>query len=75
MHYPRVTILSPHLTEIVPLHGHLWQPQKQVQTRGVLGIPPFDHVLGGMPPQIYYIYVLPPRDHPFPSLDRNHTPT
>ena len=32
MYYPRVTVLSPHLTEIIPLHDHLWQPQKQVQT-------------------------------------------
>ena len=28
-----------------------------------------------MPPQIYLIFVLPPRDHPFPPLDWNHTPT
>ena len=32
MYYPRVTILSPHLTEIIPLHDHLWQLQKQIQT-------------------------------------------
>ena len=30
MYYPSVTILSPHLTEIIPRHDHLWQPQKQV---------------------------------------------
>ena len=32
MYYPRVTVLSPHLTEIIPLHDHSLQPQKQVQT-------------------------------------------
>ena len=32
MYYPRVTIISPYLTEIIPLHDHLWQPQKQAQT-------------------------------------------
>ena len=32
MYYPRVTINSPRLTEIIPLHDHLWRPQKQVQT-------------------------------------------
>ena len=32
MYYPRVTIISPHLTEIIPLREHLWQPQTQVQT-------------------------------------------
>ena len=32
VYHPRVTILSPHLTEIIPLHDHLWQPQKQEQT-------------------------------------------
>ena len=31
-YYPRVTINSPNLTEIIPLHDHLWQPQRQVQT-------------------------------------------
>ena len=34
MYYPRVTILSPHLTKIILLHDHVWQPQKQVQTHG-----------------------------------------
>ena len=29
IYYPRVTILSPHLTEIIPLHDHLWQPPKR----------------------------------------------
>ena len=28
----RVTILYPHLTEIIPLHYHIGQPPKQVQT-------------------------------------------
>ena len=32
MYYPRVTIVSPHLTQIIPLQDHIWQPQKQVQT-------------------------------------------
>ena len=32
MYYLRVTVLSPQLTEIMPLHDHLWQPQKQAQT-------------------------------------------
>ena len=32
MYYPRVTILHPHLTEIIPLHEHLCQTQKQLQT-------------------------------------------
>ena len=31
-YYPRVTVLSPRLTEIIPLHDHLWQPQQQVRT-------------------------------------------
>ena len=31
-YFPRVTILSPHLTEIISLHDHLWQPHKQLQT-------------------------------------------
>ena len=35
-YYPRVTILSPHLTEIIPLYDHLRQPQKQVQTHHLL---------------------------------------
>ena len=33
MYYPRLTILSPHLTEIITLHDHVWQPPKQVQTQ------------------------------------------
>ena len=32
MYYPRVAALSAHFTEIIPLHDHSWQPQKQVQT-------------------------------------------
>ena len=32
MHYLRATTPSPNLTEIIPLHDHSWQPQKQVQT-------------------------------------------
>ena len=31
MHYLRATIPSPDLTEIIPLHDHLWQPQQQIQ--------------------------------------------
>ena len=31
IHCPRVTAPSSHLTEIIPLHDHLCQPQKQVQ--------------------------------------------
>ena len=42
---------------------------------GSQGSPLFTHVAGGMPPKIYQLYVLPPHDHPFPQLDRNHTPT
>ena len=32
IYYPRVNVLSPHLTGIIPLHDHLRQPQKQAQT-------------------------------------------
>ena len=34
----------------------------------------FDRMLEGYAPG-NQIYVLPPRDRPFSSLDRNHTPT
>ena len=32
VHYPSVTSISPHLTEIIPLHYHLRQPRNQAQT-------------------------------------------
>ena len=31
MYYLRMTIFSPHLTEIVPIHDRWGQPQKQVR--------------------------------------------
>ena len=64
------TSTSPYTTTRKPKEG----PNTR-GARGVLRIPLLDHLLGGMPRQIYKIHVVPPRDHPFTTLDRNRTPT
>ena len=43
----RVTILYPHLTEIIPLHERFWQPQQQVQTHAHVTVQQPEQSKGG----------------------------